>query len=183
MLESSLHFPIHFLPLPLIPPFTFPLPLALYTRGKLQSYHTILHIIHTSIFQLSSFSIFDLDYHFPFIHSCSLFISIRYPTYFHNPFIYLILTFYPYLASHSPCHVHFIHFLSMLLYTSIPLSYVLGLGYPFHFLYFISPISSISFILLSLFHTLPPISLIHSPFRPMLMINTRFTTIECSCML
>ena len=44
-------------------------------------------------------SIHILTWHIP----CTL--SIQYAIYFHNPFIYLILTYYPYLASLSPCHV------------------------------------------------------------------------------
>ena len=112
---------------------------------------------------------------------CAL--STYHPTYFHNPFIYLILTFYPYLASHSPCHVHFIHFPSILLHTSILLSYVLDLGYPIHPIHFIPHISSIPFISLSLFHTLPPISLLHSTFMPMLVITARGTIPKCSYML
>ena len=70
------------------------------------------------------------------------------------------LLFLPMLA-----FVPFVHFSSILLHASIPLSYVLDLGCPFHFLHFISYTSSIPFISLSLFHTLPPLSLISFHFH------------------
>ena len=142
---------IHCLPIPLTHPFPFPLPLALYTGGKLHPYQTSICIFHASIYRSSSFSLFDLDFHFPFIHPYALSMSL-------------------------------VHCPSILLYTFIHLSYVIDLGYPFHFLHFILHISSISLSIfhtphriIPFFHTLPPISLIHSSFISMLMIIIRGT--------
>ena len=95
---------IHFLPLPLIHPFTFPLPLALYTGGKLHPYHFSFHLPFIIRFHLWSW----LSYSFhPFILTFHIHpLSIHSTIYVHNSSIYLILTCHRYLAFRSSCHVH-----------------------------------------------------------------------------
>ena len=180
MLESSLYSPIMY---PLSSTSTYPsihfssstctlhwgkapsLPLFL-------TYLPCFHLPFIILFHLwswlsRSFHPSICTFHVPFM------LSIHFPTYIHNPSIYLILTCYPYLAFHNPRHVHpsSIHTPTFIL-----LSYVLDLGCPFHFLHFISYTSSIPSISLPLFfHTLPPISLIHSTVIPMLVIIIRGT--------
>ena len=88
------HFPIPYpLVLHIIPPFTFPLPLALYIGGKFHPYHFSLHISHPSIYHSSYFSIFGLDFHVPFIHPYALSMSLScYPYIFlHTPIILLYI--------------------------------------------------------------------------------------------
>ena len=131
-------------------------------------------LFHISTYCSLSFSIFDHDFHFPFIHPYALSMSIHYPIYIHNSSIYLILTCYPYLAVLYSLSCLF-HPFSIHTPICFHPPFICPLSWLFHPIHFISHTSSIPFISLSLFHTLPPISLIHSTFIPMLMIHTRGT--------
>ena len=113
MLESSLHSPIMY---PLSSTSTYPsihfssstCTLHWGQAPSIPNFHTYLPYFHLSfiiLFHLWSWLSLSFHpsictFHVPFS------LSIHLPTYFHNHFISLILTYYPYLASLSPYHVH-----------------------------------------------------------------------------
>lgn len=122
--------------------------------------------IHTTFPSISSILPSTVPYPLP-----SLILTFTFPSFIHMHFPCPFLIIHPlsyifppsfHLFDLDVLSISFIHFPSILLYTSILLSYVIDLGYSFHY---ISHISSILFISLSLSHTLPPISSISFHFH------------------
>ena len=152
MLESSLHFPYH---------------LSIFFHFHYLSIHSLflfhLHStlgassIPTTLPYISSILPSTVHHPFPsFILTFTFLSSIHmlFPCpfiilhiYFHHPFIYLILTCYPYLASLSPCHVN----------SSIfhPYSYILPSPFHMSLVLVIPSTSSTSYRYLFFIHSLP----------------------------
>ena len=148
MLESSLHFPMIY---PLPSTFTYPsihfssstctlhwgqAPSIPIFHAYLPSFHLLFIILfHLWSWLSLSFHPSICTFHIP----CTF--SIHYPTYFHNSSIYLILTGYPYLAFHSPCHVNssIFHPYSYILPSPFHMSLILVIPPFIHTLHIIIP--------------------------------------------